>query len=160
MAHNYAHQNDPLNTYVIRDLLINHLPQDHGWGTVREYVDWGSEYHLFNDGYMPESGNVYGIFYRSLEKFVAEGKFEKYKESRRSYYRPIPVNEVEVLLNIICGVHDDLFQPISVIENFISTLDHLKTGLEEIKTEFESLNVLLKTHKTDLLKVLEAHDMT
>ena len=159
MAHNYAHQNDPLNAYVIRDLLVNHFPQDSDWGTVREYVDWGIEYHLSNGGYMPESGNVYGIFYRVLEKFVSEGKFEKYKESRRSYYKPIPVNEVEVLLNIICGVHDDLFEPISIIESLITRLEDMRTELEDMRTEFEGVRTGLESQKTTLATILDAHNM-
>ena len=143
MADNYEHQNDPLNTYVIRDLLINHLPEDFGWCTVRDYVDWGSEYHLSHGGDMPKS-NVYGNFYRALEKFVLEGLFEKSKDGRKSYYNPIRRDKVEVLLEVICDTHDNLFQPISFLDDLISAFEGLvaiKSELEKSKAELEAVSV-------------------
>ena len=145
MTDNYEHQNAPLNAHVIRDLLINHLPQDWGWGTIREYVDWSIEHHLSYEGVLPDNYNVYGAVYRVLERFVANGEFEKYKESRTSYYKPIQRNEVEVLLEAMGGVHDNLFGPISIVE-------YLMTELEALKTELE-------THKDSLATILKAHNM-
>lgn len=149
MANGYQHENDPLDTNVIRDLLIDHLPEDWDGRTVRDYVDWGSEYHLSNGGYMPDR-DVYGSFYRALEKFWREGQFEKSKDGRTSYYNPIVRDKVEVLLDVICEVHDELFEPISVFEDLISAFENVKDELERLKDELEK-------HQKNLKTTLDAH---